>query len=331
MVGKRSQLTLRDVAQEAGVGESTVSRVLRNHGAVSAETRRRIETAVARLGYVPNRIAGLLASEGSTLVAIIVPSLTNNVFPNVLAGANAALDAGGFQSVVGVSEYQLEREESLIRAMLAWRPAGLIVTGLEHSEGAIALMKGSGVRVVELMDLDGDGLDAVVGFSTQAVGRASASHLIGRGYRRIGYVGHNIQWDARAGKRFAGFREALAEGGLVLTDSELVDGMSSIEAGRDALARLLARSPELDAVYFSNDDMALGGYFQCLGQGISIPDRLALFGFNGLEAGRCLPQPLSTIKTPRFLIGETGGKLVCADNGPSRVDVGFELIEGATA
>ncbi|MDR3560625.1 MAG: LacI family DNA-binding transcriptional regulator, partial [Negativicutes bacterium] len=199
MRSRPPRLTVSDVAREAGVGESTVSRVLRNQGAVSAAARQRVEVAVARLGYVPNRIAGLLASEGSTLVAIIVPSLSNNVFPKVLAGTNLALEAAGYQSVVGVSEYDLDREEGLIRALLAWRPAGIVIAGVEHTEGATALLKGCGVRVVELMDLDGEGIDVVVGFSNHAVGRVSASHLLTRGYRRIGYVGHDISRDLRAG------------------------------------------------------------------------------------------------------------------------------------
>ena len=223
------------------------------------------------------------------------------------------------------------REENLIRALLAWRPAGIVVVGLEHTERAIALLKGSGVCVVEVMDLDGDGVDVVVGFSTRAVGRASALHLIRRGYRRIGYVGHDVGRDLRAGKRLAGFVETLAEQGLSLVDREVVNALSSIEAGRDGLARLRGRCPDLDAVYFSNDDMALGGYFHCLAQGVAVPRQLALFGFNGLEAGRCAPQPLATIKTPRFLIGEMAGQLVCSDSGGKRIDVGFELIEGATA
>jgi LacI family gluconate utilization system Gnt-I transcriptional repressor len=331
MVDKPPRLTLSDVAREAGVGESTVSRVLRNQGAVSSSARRRIEEAVAKLGYVPNRIAGLLASEGSTLIAIIVPSLTNNVFPKVLTGANSVLEPAGFQSAVGVSEYDLDREESLIRAMLAWRPAGLLIAGLEHTERATAMLKGAGIRVVEMMDLDGEGIDAVVGFSNAAVGRASAVHLIKRGYRRIGYVGHDIGWDLRAEKRLTAFTATLAEGGLSLIDREIASSPSSIEAGRDGLARLLSRCPDLDAIYFSNDDMALGGYFHCLAQGIAIPGKLALFGFNGLEAGRCAPQPFSTVKTPRFLIGETAGRLVYTEDGASRVDVGFELVEGATA
>lgn len=331
MSEKSPRLTLSDVAREAGVGESTVSRVLRNAGSISQNARERVEAAVARLGYVPNRIAGMLASDGSSLVAIIVPSLSNNVFPKVLAGANHAIEAAGFQSVVGVSDYDLDREERLIRALLSWRPAGIVVSGLEHTAHATDMLRHGGVRVAEVMDIDGDGVDIVVGFSSNAVGRASAGHLIGRGYRRIGYVGHDLSLDTRAGKRLDGFALALAEQGLSLVDREIVPALSSVEAGRDGLARLLIRAPVLDAVYFSNDDMALGGYFHCLSQGITMPDRLALFGFNGLGIARATPQPLATIKTERFLIGEKAAALVMSDALSCVIDVGFQLIEGATA
>ncbi len=184
----QSALTLADVAREARVGESTASRVLRNQGSYAAETRERVQEAAARLGYVPNRIAGTLASPGSRLVGIIIPSLANIVFPDLLRGANATLEAKGYQSVVGVTDYDQAREESLVASLLAWRPAGLLTAGLEHSERASAMLRRSGIRVAELLDTDGEGIDIVIGFSNRDAGRAAARHLLARGYRRIGYV-----------------------------------------------------------------------------------------------------------------------------------------------
>ncbi|WP_336488059.1 LacI family DNA-binding transcriptional regulator [Methylobacterium nigriterrae] len=328
-------VTLADVAREAGVGESTVSRVLRRHGSFSKGTQDRVAEAVARLGYVPNRLAGSLAgsstSAGSQLVGIVIPSLTNIVFPDLLRGITAVLDRAGFQSVIGVSDYDPEREEALLGALLSWRPAGLIVTGLEHTPGAVARLRGSGVRVAEMIDTDGPGIDIVVGFSNREVGRASARHLLGRGYRRIGYVGHDLDRDLRAGKRLAGFESALRAGGYPLAASEIQACPSSAAAGRAALARLLARAPDLDAVYFSNDDMALGGYFHCLADGLPVPGRLALFGYNGLDITAAMPQPLSTVRTPRLRIGEVAAERLGAGGPAETVDLGFELIEGATA
>jgi LacI family gluconate utilization system Gnt-I transcriptional repressor len=323
---------LADVAREAGVGESTVSRVLRNKGSVSQQTRQKILKVAADLHYVPNRIAGTLASMTSKLVGIVIPSVGNTVVPEVLAGANQVLEDAGFQPVIGVSNYDPQREEALIESILSWRPSGLLVAGLEHTERARAMLKGSGVRVVELIDTDGEGIDIVVGSSHRAAGRKSAEHLLTRGYRRIGYVGHDFTVDIRAGKRLEGFRAALAEKGLAFTDEEISsNGASSVEAGRLGLARLMARRPALDAVYFSNDDLAIGGYFHCLENRISVPGDLALFGYNGLEIARLTPLPLSTIRSPRFAMGKTGAELLLRGGPSQRVDLGFELVPGATS
>jgi len=324
--------TLADVARRAGVGESTVSRVLRNKGSVSRSTREKILKVAADLHYVPNRIAGTLASMTSKLIGVVIPSVGNTVVPEVLAGANQVLEDAGFQPVIGVSNYCPHREEQLIESILSWRPAGLLVAGLEHTDRARAMMKGCGVRVVELLDTDGEGIDIVVGSSQRLAGRKSCEHLLARGYRRIGYVGHDITIDVRAGKRFQGFRAAMTDNGLPIIDSELFPGGgSSVEAGRVGLARLLERQPTLDAIYFSNDDLAIGGYFHCLEHGISVPGQLALFGYNGLEIARLTPQPLSTIRSPRVAMGEVGAKLLLTGGKAQVADLGFELITGATS
>lgn len=324
-------VTLADVAAAAGVGESTISRVLRNHGSFSDKTRAKVIAAVERLGYVPNRIAGTLASAGSHLVAIVVPSLSNIVFADVLRGANSALEHTHYQAVFAVTDYDPAREEAVVAALLAWRPTAVLLSGLEHTQGTVRMLKANGCRVAEMLDIDGVALDVAVGFSNRAAGLASASYLLSRGYRRIGYVGHDPALDTRSGKRLAGFREGLARHGIVVADSEVSATASSVESGRGGLQRLLARTPNLDAVYFSNDDMALGGYFHCLAQGISIPGTLAIFGYNGLDIGAVTPQPLSTIRTPRVQVGQIAAQLVLENAPPQVVDLGFQLIEGATA
>ncbi|CAN7735107.1 LacI family DNA-binding transcriptional regulator [Phyllobacterium sp. LjRoot231] len=327
----QATVTLAQVAEAAGVGESTVSRVLRNHGSFSGKTRDRVMTAVERLGYVPNRIAGTLASAGSRLVAFVIPSLSNIVFADVLRGASATLEENQHQAVFAVTDYDLEREEALVASMLAWRPAAVMLAGYEHTERTIKMLRAANCRVVELLDVDGIALDLAVGFSNRAAGRESADFLLKRGYRRIGYVGHDLDRDTRAGKRYSSFCETLSANGVPLADREIHIGASSVENGRLALDQLLARSPDIEAVYFSNDDMALGGYFHCMARGIAIPSQLAIFGYNGLDIGRVMPQALSTVRTPRVATGQVAAQLI-VDNAPPRVvDLGFELIEGATA
>jgi LacI family gluconate utilization system Gnt-I transcriptional repressor len=330
--GRAGPVTLAHVALRAGVGQSTVSRVLRNHGSVSQPTREKILKAAADLHYVPNRIAGTLASMTSKLVGIVIPSVGNTVVPEVLAGANAVLEAAGYQPVIGVSNYDREREEMLIESILSWRPSALMVAGLEHTDRAREMMKGSGVRVLEILDVDGEGIDMVVGSSHRGAGQASAEYLIGRGYRRIGYVGHNMTSDVRAGKRLDGFRQIMEKHGLEILDHEFSpDRGSSVEGGRIGIARLLERRRDLDAIYFSNDDLAIGGYFHCLENGIAVPGDLALFGYNGLEIARLTPQPLSTIRTRRVAMGNLGAQMLLAGGPAQVVDIGFDLIPGFTS
>ena len=126
-------LTLRDVSAASGVSEMTVSRVLRNRGDVSAATREKVLQAAKALGYVPNKIAGALASQRVNLVAVVIPSLSNMVFPEVMAGISRIFEDTELQPVVGVTDYLPEKEEKVLYEMLSWRPSGVIVAGLEHT------------------------------------------------------------------------------------------------------------------------------------------------------------------------------------------------------
>jgi LacI family gluconate utilization system Gnt-I transcriptional repressor len=328
-------VTLAHVAREAGVSVITASRVVRNDGPISSKTRALVEAAVRKVGYVPNRIAGSLASAGSDLVGVVLPSLSNIVFPDVLRGIHSVLSTRGYRPVVSVTDYSLEVEYESIGALLSWRPAALIVTGLEHLAESRKLMEQCGVPVVEVMDLDGDPVDIAVGMSNKKAGIETAKHLLSAGYRRIGYVGHNMARDLRANKRRSGFLATLKKAGTACLGEVIIGEPSSVQAGRHGLAQLLAVHPKLDAVYFSNDDMAIGGVFHCLAEGIDIPKALAIVGYNGLEIGQALPSPLCSMLTRRREIGETAAGCIldrlAGREIAKKIEVPFELIAGATA
>ena len=141
-------LTLRDVSEASGVSEMTVSRVLRGRGDVSQNTREKVLQAAKTLGYVPNKIAGALASQRVNLVAVIIPSMSNMVFPEVLTGINSVLENTELQPVVGVTDYLPEKEEKVLYQMLSWRPSGIIIAGLEHSDTSKAMLKSTNIPVV---------------------------------------------------------------------------------------------------------------------------------------------------------------------------------------
>ncbi|MCW6512322.1 LacI family DNA-binding transcriptional regulator [Hyphomicrobiales bacterium BP6-180914] len=328
-------LTLADVARAADVSEITVSRILRNVGPISETTRRRVLDAVDQTGYVRNQIAGTLASATSNLIGVVIPSLSNIVFADVLRGIDAGLEPSGFRPVVGITDYKADAEEKLVTSLLAWKPAAIIIVGFDHTDITRRRLKQSRIRVVELMDIDSEPIDLAVGMSHRAAGLATGRHLIGRGYRRFGYVGHDWTTDRRARLRWDGLVQALEEAGLELVDQRLHGGPSSTQAGREALATLLQGAKHPDVVVFSNDDMAVGGVFHCIAEGIVLKRDLALFGFNGLDVGQALPKPLSTVRSNRFRIGKIAVEQILLRperNGtPETINTGFEIVPGETA
>jgi LacI family gluconate utilization system Gnt-I transcriptional repressor len=310
----RRTLTLRDVSEASGVSEMTVSRVLRNRGDVSEATRERVLRAARDLGYVPNKIAGALASQRVNLVGVVIPSLSNMVFPEVMTGISAVLDNTGLQPVVGVTNYLPEREEQVVYEMLSWRPSGLILAGLEHSVAVRAMLRQSGVPVVEIMDIDGQPVDSAVGISHRRAGRQMAEAIVASGYRNIAFLGTQMPNDFRAKKRLEGFEEALRRAGLSLVDREFYDGGSALLKGREMTAAVLRRSPQVDFLYYSNDMIGAGGLLYCLDQGIDVPGRVGLAGFNGVELLDGLPRRLATMDACRHEIGTKAAQIIAARN-----------------
>jgi LacI family gluconate utilization system Gnt-I transcriptional repressor len=311
-VSKNSKrpLTLRDVSDASGVSEMTVSRVLRNRGDVSQTTRDRVLAAAKELGYVPNQIAGSLASQRVNLVAVIIPSLSNMVFPEVLNGINQVLEDTPLQPVVGVTDYIPEKEERVLYEMLSWRPSGVIIAGLEHTDATRAMLGNAGIPVVEIMDTDGKPVDAMVGISHRRAGREMANAIIKEGYEHIGFMGTKMPLDHRARKRFEGFTEGLAKAGIEIEDRDFYSGGSALAKGREMTQEMLERSPDLDFLYYSNDMIGAGGLLYLIDQGVDIPGQIGIAGFNGVELLQGLPRQLATMDACRIEIGQAAANII---------------------
>lgn len=330
----RSMTTLTDVALEAGVSEITVSRVIRARGPISEETRKRVQGAIEKVGYVPNRLAGGLASAGSELLAIIIPSHAH-AYGDVLRGIDASVSKRGLRTVVSVTDYDTSAERQMVKSLLSWRPTAIVLIGLEHEFETIRLLRSAGTIVVEIMDVDGAAVDIAVGMSHVKAGREMAAFLLDRGHRAFGYIGHNTSRDQRAAKRKQGFVSAIAEAGGRLVGEIVSTGHPPVQVGRAGMAELLNKHPEITAVYFSDDDLAIGGVFHCMAESIPVPGRVAIAGFSGINLGQALPRPLTTTQSLRFEMGSLAGKYIIArvegQEVPDHTDVGFRLLPGATA
>lgn len=328
---RSDQITLSQVAQAAGVSPITASRALNHPDKVSDSTRQSVLESVERLGYVPNLVAGSLASSRSRLIAVIVPSLINSVFVEVIKGLQETLEAQGYQILLGNTDYDLDREYQLVRTFLGWSCSALVTAGLRHNDACHTLLANCGHPIMEVMEL-GNGIDLNVGLDHVAAGRCMASHLVDKGYQRMVYVGARLSHDYRAGMRYEGHKAVLKAKGLEAPLLEL-DTLGSLQAGAESLAQVLQDYPATQAIHFANDDLAAGALLAAQRQGLTVPDDIAIAGFNGLPLGQHITPKLTTILSPREDMGRLAAQeLIRRLSGKSvyrrQHDVSFTLQVG---
>jgi LacI family transcriptional regulator, gluconate utilization system Gnt-I transcriptional repressor len=322
-------VTLADVAKLAGVSPITVSRVLNRPELVTPDTIDHVQQVIARTGYVPNLLAGGLASRRSRLVAAIVPSIVNSMFVEVIEAFTDRLWQGGYQVLLGLSGYPASREEGLLGAILSRRPDAILLTGISHSAESRQRLLAARVPIVEIWDLTPTPLDMLVGFSHEKVGRAVAEYLLGKGYRRFGLVSAD---DMRAATRGEAFLSVLAHHGITNVRSSLVPAPSTLRLGREGLVRLLndeGYRPE--AIFCSSDALAHGVLEEAASRGLSVPGQFSVMGFGDLDFAAHTFPALSTVRIDRPAIGRKAAEaLLTRIDGQSVekvLDIGFELIE----
>ena len=222
-----------------------------------------------------------------------------------------------------------------MRQILSWRPAGLILSGRNHTAATVELLRQSPAPVVEIWDLTTSPIDMAVGFSHFDCGIEMGQFLARRGRRRAGYVGALARADVMGQARLDGFKAALAQSGHPLVDLEMLQDMPGFYAGYYGLETLLARSPRLDVVYFHNDEMAIGGLAYAQSQGIRVPQDLGIAGWGGMEAASILPKRLTTTVVPTTAIGKAAAEALIArlkgEPGQEVTVVPARLVPGETA
>ena len=324
------RVTLADVAGIAGVSPITVSRALRGERSVDPELAARAKAAADRLGYVPDPAARALASRHSTHVALLIPMLSNALFVDLLDGVQQTLRREGYQTLIGITHYDAGEEEQLLREQLQHRPAGLLVTGVDHSDTTHRLIASSRVPCVHLMETNNAPNVYSVGFSQADAAAALTRHLLERGHRRIAFAA--AQLDHRTLQRLEGWRrEMRAAGQHVPTLEWLNPAPSSIALGGQMFEQIMAQTPRVDAVFFCNDDLAQGALLMALRLGIPVPQRVAVAGFNDLTGSDQMLPPLTTVRTPRAEIGAAAARMLVAlmrgqEPEMSCVDVGYEVV-----
>jgi LacI family gluconate utilization system Gnt-I transcriptional repressor len=325
------RVTLDDVANLAGVSPITVSRVLRKPNAVSQGLRMRVEAAVTELGYVTNVAASRLASSRSHAVGIIVPTLYNVIFAEYLAALHEVLVEHGFQLIVVNSRYSEIEEENAIKALLGQRVEAIIIAGVHHTTLSRQLLANAHVPVVETFELSPDPIHINIGMSQERAGHAATRHLIDRGLRRVAFLTGNL--DRRAQSRLEGYSTAMEEAALPrLKVIPQIPRHSSVALGSELFAEMLESGVLPEAIFCTDDNLALGAMQECRKHGIRMPDDISIMGFHDLEFAACASPSLSSVATRRYETGKLAAEKILASldastrSGIEKIDLGFSLV-----
>jgi len=328
---KNYRVSLQDIATFAGVTKTTVSRYLRTPDKVAKATGIKIAYIIEELNYIPNRAPEMMLNAVSHSIGILVPSLNNQVFSDVLAGIEAVTSVNDYQTLIANYNYSKDIEERQIVNLLSYNIDGIILMEKEHTLRSIKSLRAAKIPIVEVMDTRAEYMDIQVGYDNQEAAFDMLSTMLTSGKRRIIYLG--ARDDLRDRQRYQGYAQAMESFGLtpaMMTANEI----SSFSLGADIFNQALKRFPDLDGLFCTNDDIAVGALLECLRQNINVPAAIAVAGFHGLDIGRAITPRLSSVITPRIGMGKCAAEMLLKkiknENITYSVDLGYQIFRGGT-
>jgi len=323
---------LQDVAKLAGVSAATVSRYLNKQDLVAAETGRRIQAAVDRLGYIPNMLAGGLASSKSRLIAVQIPYLSNSIFEVTIEAMVAELEASGMSVILGLTGQGDERNDRFMRAALSRKVDAIIITG-EVGPATQALLRSSKTPVLQIWDTPPDPIDLVVGINHYRIGEEIAQFLARRGYQRPHIA---VATGARSAKRRDGFMTAWAGLSSVPVTETLIEIPSHFAHARRIFAEIRRLPERPDAIVCGSDLLATGLLVEAQTAGVRVPDELAVVGFGNSAIASEMRPTITSIDIDGARVAREAIRLIrqrIADEeiADPLIDIGFRLIARESA
>lgn len=331
-MAKKRRPTLQDIADRVGATKMTVSRCLRGADNVSEKMRERIFAVAEEIGYIPNRAPDILSKATSRAIGVLLPSLTNQVFADVVKGVESVTEPAGYHLMMAHYGYSPEVEERSLSALLSYNVDALILSESQHTQRSRRMLETAGVPTIELMDTHLPPFEQAVGFDNVQASYDMVSEMIRRGRKHVVYLG--VRLDTRTIQRQDGYVRAMEEHGLEPIILRF-EQRSSYSVGATLMARILEEHPEADGIFCTNDDVAIGAFFECQRRGIPVPEKMAIVGFHGHDVGQVMTPRLASVVTPREAIGRRAAdvlleRLQGADVSQRVIDLGYRIETGGT-
>lgn len=309
---------IQDVAREAGVHASTVSRVLnpRTRGLVSPAVATRVEALARRLGYSPDPAAAGLRTRRSATIGVLIPDIANPVFPLILRGIEAVLGEAGYTAIIANTDNDAARAGAALERLALRRIDGAIIATATRRDALIQRCRDLGLPAVLVnRAADGHRISAVINDDRAGIALA-VEHLFALGHRAIGHVAGPGNISTGRARR-AGFLAAIRAHKLAPPPVAVAESYG-IAAGERACAQLLAMAPRISAIVAANDLLALGCYDELKRRGLACPREIAVTGFNDMAFADRFDPPLTSVRIPHRLMGEEAARLLLAQIGSPR-------------
>lgn len=300
--------TIRDVAKLAEVSVSTVSRVLNKNGYVNKETEQKVLQAIELLQYEPNAVARGLAGKKTRTMALILPDITNPFFPELARAVEDVARTYGYTVILCNSDDQGEKEKSYIEVLKKKYIDGIIIASNTISEDDLKRMKVKDMPLVVLDRAPSNLACSVVCSKNVEGAKMAVRHLLQAGCKKIGHI-YGPQDLITAKERLLGYEGSVKEFDW-FTPSLMIPGFFDMDGGKQAVADLLARHPDVDGIFVGNDVMAVGVLKALHRMGIRVPDQIALCGFDGISITRMTEPELSTIAQPIYDMGALATRIL---------------------
>lgn len=305
MTYKNRQVTISQVAKEAGVSSQTVSRVINNRQEITPETRQHVQDVIQRLGYQPNAIARSLSQRRSHTLGVVTSGLEYYGPSHILVGVEQGANQEGLSILLNLL-HQPESENigPIVNSLISRQVEGIIwaVPEIGNNRSWFREVKPQLAIPVIFLSAQPSGDLHVVEIDNRNGAYMATEHLLERGYRRIGLIAGPLTWWA-ASERRRGWQDALTAAGIPFRDSQVVEGNWSAESGEQGLHELIEKSPDIQAVFACNDQMALGLMRAAWSLGKRIPEDLAVVGFDDIPESAFYYPPLTTIRQGLYELG----------------------------
>ncbi|HVB63389.1 MAG TPA: LacI family DNA-binding transcriptional regulator [Nitrolancea sp.] len=295
--------TLNDVARLANVSRQTVSRVINNKDTVRPETEQRVRAAIRELDYRPNSLARSLVTNRSNVIGLVVPNISQPYYPEIARGVEDGAYEADYSVFLSHTGGDAGRELRALERLRGHRVDGVIICNSRLDDETLSQVAALAPAVLVNRQLANvSGTVIWTGYDTGSELAIDHLHAVGR--RRIAYVGLDYVNNVDAAK-FLGYRTGLERNGIPFDSSIVVRGPNSFQGGYAAMEALYTAALEVDAIFASNDLLAIGAMRYALTHGVDVPGEMAFVGFGGSEVASMVTPDLTTISVPLYSIGVT--------------------------